>query len=178
MCYLLGIGMRAIGVRDTGSKIPPLIGIMIWGETLILSDLSPSCFSHLPTDLELVWGLTGQSYGHWDGRMEDLVLSISVWGPPRSPSIISQERSGHCAGNKMLLGFPKATSRAYFQHLAVTLLPSALTNVGVVSELAEVEETPGEALSPILSSRVIWKEISSCWNKQNIAGDKNQISAL
>lgn len=170
--------MWGIGVRDTGSKILPLIGITTWGETLILSELSPSCFSHLPTDLELVWGLTGWSYGHWDGRMEDSDLSICVWGPPRSLSIISQERNGHCAGNKMLLGAPKAAARAYLQHLGVTLLPSALRNSGAVPELAEVEQMPGEALSPILSSRVIWKEISSCWNKQNTAGDKNQISAL
>ena len=51
--------MWGIGVRDTGSKILLLIGITTWGETLILFELSPSCFSHLPTDLELVWGLTG-----------------------------------------------------------------------------------------------------------------------
>ena len=170
--------MWGIGVRDTGSKILPLIGIVTWGETVFLSELSPSCFSHLPTDIELVWSLTGWSHGHWDGRMEDLDLSISVWGPPRLPAIISQERNGHCAGNKMLIGFPKATARAYLQHLAVTLLPSAHRNFGVVPELAQVEQMPGEALSPILSSRVIWKEISSCWNKQNITGDKNQISAL
>lgn len=62
----------------------------------------------------------------------------------------------------MLLGAPKAAARAYLQHLGVTLLPSALRNSGAVPELAEVEQMPGEALSPILSSRVIWKEISSC----------------
>ena len=94
--------------------------------------------------------------------MEDSDLSICVWGPPRSLSIISQERNGHCAGNKMLLGAPKAAARAYLQHLGVTLLPSALRNSGAVPELAEVEQMPDEALSPILSSRVIWKEISSC----------------